>query len=83
MDDYDFDREYFFLRLRQGSTDWAKFTRFEDGSAYVINADFELGFEQCDDAWQLALNWLEAEGFVTRDEAVRRSMIPAIWEPPN
>ncbi len=83
MDNPDIDREYCFVRLRDGNTEWATFTRFADGSAYVVDANYERIFEERDGAWEIALNWLRSEEFVPQHEAIQRSMIPASWTPPN
>jgi hypothetical protein len=77
MDHPEIDREYSFVRVLDGKVECAAYTRFSDGSACVSGTEDERIYEERDDAWQLALDWLKSEGFITREEAIEKSLIPA------
>jgi hypothetical protein len=41
---------------------------YDDGSAYVIGDDIEIGFEESADAWRDAIEYVESEGYVAASD---------------
>jgi len=60
-------KAYRFTRRQNGIVEVATFTKFEDGSAYVESAEFEIIYEWEDDSWLKALQQLADKGFILED----------------
>ncbi len=57
------EKEYVFVRTREGETETALFTRHEDGSGSFVLQGQVYGFDCSPHAWEIALAELGRLGF--------------------
>jgi|KBSSwiStaDraftv2_1062776.scaffolds.fasta_scaffold1026251_1 hypothetical protein len=77
---YEVGKVYRFKRRDGNGELVAYFTRFDDGSAYVVFDEFELICEQDDDAWLIGIRDLEKRGFVLDGLLTKDGMPPGYFE---
>lgn len=54
--------KYAFVKQASSGSSEVSFTRYPDGSAYIDGAE-EIGFEDVDNAWELAIEYLVGLGY--------------------
>ena len=76
------NKEYVFVRLRDGVIEQARFGRSSDGGALVMREGFASVHEHAPDAWRNGLAELADAGYMECEEAKRAGLIPSDWIPP-
>ena len=75
------DRPYWFVRNCDVAVEWLQYIRHDDGSASVLARGRLGGWDQDPNAWRLALEAIESDGWVLYGDAMESGALSADVRP--
>lgn len=77
------DRLYWFVRNCDATVEWLQYIRHDDGSATVATRGGMASWEEDPNAWRLALDGIESDGWTLYADAVETGALSADIRAPN